>query len=176
LCRISWVRGAQYHVFPDLELEPASLELRLLDCAQNRPHQMSALELNRGKVHGHLDRLRPGRRIGARPLERPLPHAHDEPGLLGARDEIARRDEPPLGVVPAHQGFEARDLTRLEVDDGLVVENELSAIECILEVVLELVARANLLVLFLGEERKLAAAGKLGLVQRDVHVLQIIDG
>ncbi len=54
---------------------------------------------------------------------------------------------------------------------------ELAAIERVLEVDLELVLLADLLVLAHGVEGKAAAALELGLVQRDVDVLQeIVDG
>ena len=49
----------------------------------------------------------PARRGGDEPAER-----HDQPGLLGERDELGRRDQPALGVAPADERLEPDDPCR----------------------------------------------------------------
>ena len=60
------------------------------------------------------------------------------PGLLGERDERERRDEPAGRVLPADERLEPDDPAGREVDDRLVVEPQLVALERAAQVVLEL--------------------------------------
>src|SRR5205814_9965334 len=39
--------------------------------------------------------------------QRPGADLDDQPGLFGDRDELARTDQPVLGIAPADQGFRA---------------------------------------------------------------------
>ena len=48
----------------------------------------------------------------------------DHPGLLGQREELAREEQPALGVFPAHQRLDLADPARLELDHRLVVDPE----------------------------------------------------
>ena len=48
-----------------------------------------------------------------------------EPGLLGERDELGRRDEAAQRVAPAEQRLQPADLAGAQVDLGLVVHAEL---------------------------------------------------
>ena len=52
-------------------------------------------------------------------------HRHDEPRLLGRRDELTRRDQPAPGVLPPYECFEAFDRSRPHGHDRLVVDDEL---------------------------------------------------
>ena len=55
----------------------------------------------------------------------PAADRHDQPGLLGDRDELVGRHHPALGVVPAQQRLDAGDRAVVQPHDGLVVELEL---------------------------------------------------
>ena len=59
----------------------------------------------------------------------PFAERDDQSGLLCQRDENARRDRPHLGVVPAHQGFDARDFAGLQIDLGLEMRREIIAFD-----------------------------------------------
>ncbi len=51
----------------------------------------------------------------------------DEPDLFGEGDEGAGGQQSPQRVLPTHERFEADELIGLEIDDGLVVDDEFFA-------------------------------------------------
>src|SRR5664280_1449363 len=82
----------------------------------------------------HRDRQRP---TGVRPRpdlaqgtvqdvagERP-----DQAGVLGQRDEVIRWDQAAVGVLPADQGLGADDVPGADADLGLVVQDQLVAVQ-----------------------------------------------
>ena len=54
-----------------------------------------------------------------------------EPGALGERDELLRRDQPALGVAPAHQRLGPQHGSVRQADLGLVVQLEVAVVECL---------------------------------------------
>ena len=68
-------------------------------------------------------------RSSARLLEHPSADRDDQAGLLGDRDELGRADQTAIGVLPAQQRFDAHHRPGREVDDRLVVDGELVALE-----------------------------------------------
>ena len=48
----------------------------------------------------------------------------DRPGRLDGLDELGRRDQPELGMHPAHQGLDADQFALGQVDLGLVVHDD----------------------------------------------------
>ena len=91
-------------------------------------------ELAGGEVHRHHERalgchVAPAGGVAAR-LRQHLPaQREDEPGLLGEGDEARRREQAPLGVVPADERLAADDRTRGQLDDRLVVERQPAALD-----------------------------------------------
>ena len=73
--------------------------------------------------------VRPGRRLGAGGAQHPFADRHDQPGLLGQRDEVGRRDTAARRAVPAHQRLEAGDPVFRQVVQRLVVQLELAALQ-----------------------------------------------
>src|SRR5689334_10760524 len=67
----------------------------------------------------------PRRKLSARRAHYPLANLDDDSGFLGNRNEVERRDEPELGVMPAEKRFDSDDSTRRYVDDWLIVERKL---------------------------------------------------
>ena len=53
----------------------------------------------------------------------------DQPGLLGQRDEVQRRDQPAVGVLPADQRLDAGQPAGRQFDDRLVVDDELAVLD-----------------------------------------------
>ena len=91
------------------------------------------------------------RRLAAAPsppaagfAQHPAADRDDQAGLLGEGDEVARADEPALGVLPAQQRLDAA-ITRPseQPHDRLVVQLELAALECALQVGPQLEAREH---------------------------------
>ena len=104
-------------------------------------------------------------RVAARLAEHPAADRHDQSGLFGERDELERLHDAALRVDPADQGLDARDPSRLELDHGLVVQDELVVLERTLQVGLQLEA-AQRGVVHLGLEHLVAT---LALLLRHVH-------
>ena len=64
------------------------------------------------------------RRLPTRLVEHPIAEGHDEPGLLGQRDERAWRDHAALGMKPPDERLAAMDLTIVDVEDRLVMQQK----------------------------------------------------
>ena len=162
--------------FGNLELEPARLDARGRERAHDELRQVSGVELDGRQIDRHLDVARPFRRFRQRLAQRPLAHGHDEPGLLGKRDELAWRDHVALRGAPAHQRLEARKLVALQVQERLVVELELPVGEGSTQVPLELVAGAHASVHLVFEEPVPAPLLLLRAIEREVGVLEELVG
>ena len=67
--------------------------------------------------------------------DHPAPDRSIEPDLLGEADELERRHQPERGVLPADERLRAERLARPRVDDRLVVEPELAALDRAREIV-----------------------------------------
>ena len=78
--------------------------------------------------------------LAARLPEHPGADLHDETRLFRQRDEVERHHQAPRGVVPAHERFEPRDVTRRQSDHRLEVQDELLVLDRPLEVGLQLEA------------------------------------
>ena len=67
-------------------------------------------------------------------LQHPQPERHDEPGLLGKRDEGVRSDQATLRVLPAHQRLDPYHPAGRHRHDRLVVQRELAVVQGALQV------------------------------------------
>ena len=63
-------------------------------------------------------------RQASRSTKRPI--GHDQPGLLGQRDEVQRRHQPALGVLPADQRLDPGQPAGRQLHGRLVVDGELA--------------------------------------------------
>ena len=110
----------------DLERERASGNRR--EKLGEPGHEVRLRELASRHVDGD-------REVGVvmQPAQRVLEHApaqrDDQSRVLGERDEVAGRDEPELGMVPAHERFERHRRPGANVDDRLVVDDQLVAFQ-----------------------------------------------
>src|SRR5439155_17728657 len=59
----------------------------------------------------------------------PSADIEDHAGFLEHRNELERRDKPEVGALPTHQGFDADNTPRLDVDIRLVVQHELVLVQ-----------------------------------------------
>ncbi len=66
----------------------------------------------------------PAGEVGQRAVEDPRAQRHDQPGLLGDVDEIARSHDAAPGMAPAHERLHAEDHATAEIDDRLVQQGE----------------------------------------------------
>ena len=112
------------HALGDLERQ---LLRRQAVAAQRRGHALEhvdVLELDGGEVHVHADVA--ADRAAAGLVEHELADRHDQPGLLGQRDELAGRDEAALRVLPAHERLGGDHVAGGEAGDRLVLDRELA--------------------------------------------------
>jgi len=126
----------------DLEREAARLQPGLEQHAVHETRQVAMAELHRRQVQRDLQRRRPGGGLAARFSQGPFSDRHNQPVLLGGRDEAAGRDQAAVRVHPADQRLEADDLA-LHARLRLVVQQELAAADAEPQVVLERVVFAS---------------------------------
>ena len=96
-----------------------------------------------------------------RRLEDPPAERDDEPVGLGDRDEAVGRQASAHRVLPADEGLDAEDAPGLEVDDRLVLEEQLVALQRQAELAAELQALDELLAHRRLEARDPAPAASL---------------
>src|SRR5581483_2313635 len=85
-------------------------------------------------------------------VQHPVPDGHDEAGLLGERNESARRDQSASGMAPADQRLRTLYVSRADIDLGLVMQLELALGERVAQAIFELQALARACVHRWGEE------------------------
>ena len=96
----------------------------------------------------------------------------DEAGLLGEADELGRADDAVARAVPAHERLDAEQPVLGDVEDRLVVDAELLALDGAAQVALGPQAREGVLAHLLVEELVAAAAALLGPVHRGVGLAE----
>ena len=129
------------------ELEHERRRARCPSCAAtcgDGVHEVRVGDLARGQVDVHRHRRRASA-LQRRAWRQACSSTHaaerdDHPALLGDRDELRGREQPALGVLPAHQRLEAADRAVAEADDRLVDDAQLVALERAAQVALGLQA------------------------------------
>jgi hypothetical protein len=106
--------------------------------------------------------------LAARLFKHPPTQRHDEASLFGQRDEVDRTNHAALWMLPAHQRFQLEHPAGRQVDDGLVVHAQRTALDrlpqlCLLDKPLGGVPPHGALV-----QNKLASAHAFGAVHRHV--------
>ena len=100
----------------------------------------------------------------------------DQPGLLGERDELLRRHQPPFRVMPAHQRLDADHLAGAQVDLRLIDQGELPLVDRAPELGLEHDALERGAVHLGVDQLPAIAAVGLRPVKRHVRRLQQLVG
>ena len=135
-----------------------------------RPQQMARADVDADR--GLDPRGQPVGRLPHCLADGPVAELLDQLVVLDHRHEGGWLQQPPLGMLPAHQGLEADHPAALHVDLGLVGQQEL----VVREAGLDPLADALFLLLFVRlagiEEMDLAAAGPLGEEHRMLRLLQ----
>ena len=170
-------RGALLHQDALGQLEPQALG-RHAGLAQDGGElvgQRGLRELAAGEVDGQAGKVDrgvggPARELAAGLAQHPAPERDDQPALLGDGDERAGEHDALARVAPAHERLDPDDPALVEVDERLVVELELVALERVAEVVLELEALGHAPADGGVEELVARAAVVLGALHRGVGV------
>ena len=98
------------HALGEFELELAGICAGALKHSQYPIDEARLAELHSADVDsegemGHGDMGGPSRKLRAGCLQNPVAERENEAGLFSQRDEFARGEDSPAGVVPADQGF-----------------------------------------------------------------------
>src|SRR3954453_1794347 len=101
---------------------------------------------------------------------------HDRSGVFGDGDELGRRHDRAVTLLPAHQGFEADHIAGFEIEDRLMEETKLAAIERAIQRGLDREPMSDALVHRFVVDGEAVAAGVLGAVHRRVRVAQEVFG
>ena len=166
----------------DLEDQPAGVEAALEQRAGHVHAQARAGELGRGQVHadGQLPQLLragpPFLRLHAGGAEDDPSDAFDQPVLLRERHELGRGDRVRAVAPPAGQRLEGDRAAGAQVDDRLVVDGDLVALQGVLERLAEQAPGLRGAPHVLGVERVARRPVALGRVHGDVRVReQLLD-
>ena len=178
LDRVQHPHGASYvlhdHAFGDLELEQARRHAtdrqRLIDVLQ----QAFVDELARRKIDRHRDRPHslalPRHVLQASLPEYPTTDRNDQAGFFRKRNEFARRQHGSILMAPAQQRLDAGDLAGDQIDLGLIVQQELVALQRVTEVRLHREPLDGLGPAIAGEKPETILAVALDEVHRHVGV------
>ena len=154
----------------------------LLDDRRHRLAQLVLSQLPGRDVDSQRQRLvsrtraLPHDRAAAGVAQDPGAERHDQAGLLGQRDELARPEQTALGVLPAHQRLHSDDVLAVDRHLGLEEDAELLALDRLADRVLVVQARQRPLAGDLVEQHHTRAAGALGPVHRGVGVADQVVG
>ena len=92
---------------------------------------VAALKLARRQIDAHLERPQ-GRELRlpffgllASLAQNPLADTQNHAALFGDGDEIDRRNDAFVGMIPAHQGFHADDAVAAQIHERLVIQAQL---------------------------------------------------
>ena len=148
-----------------------ALSQRLLDDSDEIP--MAQLD------RGHVNRNTRCYQVLSQPLlviqrcppQCPRSDVENHPGFLQQRDEAERRNKAKIGALPAHQRFDSHDASRLEVDLGLVMQDEFLVLQRVPQFVLQRQLPRHPLGHLLRIEQ-VALAGRFRSLERRFGILQ----
>ncbi len=127
--------------------------------------RLTAIESAKPKLSCQMRAWRAASRIA----DRPLAHRHDQAGLLGHRNEVARRHQHPVAA-PTHQRFGADHLRPAHVHLGLVVQHQFVAFDRFVQRAFQLELLATLPGQRRPVQRSRIAPGRLDRVHRHVRI------
>src|SRR5262245_40295612 len=123
------------HALGQLDHEAARVDARDAEGLLHVGADVGLRELDRGDVDADADlaalgqvRL-PDLHLAAGLRQHPAAERDDLARLLRDRDEFARADHAALGVLPADERLDAEQVARVQLDDRLVEQQELAALE-----------------------------------------------
>ena len=109
----------------DLDQHVRRIDAAIDDASEDPLREVGLPELPRREVEPDLEvdvELAPGLRLVHELPHHPVTDQLDQAELLGERDELVRGHHRAVGLDPADQRLDADHASRLEFDDGLVVE------------------------------------------------------
>ena len=172
--------GVQQQAFGQLQLHARGLDLLLPENVTQRVDQFGVVELAGRQVDGDAHLAHAGRvqavQHAAGLAHHPFADRHDQPGFLGQADEGVRREHALGGMLPAQQRFQAGQAVGLQAQLGLVIQQQLVALDGVAQVVLDELAAMGFGIQLRGEHLPAVLAAGLGLVQRQAGLLHQLLG
>src|SRR6266536_4012178 len=162
---------AEQRAFGELELEPGAFESGFAENALDHFHEIRPAELQRRDVDGEPD-IGPGAGLAAGFPQHPFAERNDELAVLGDGNEFGRIHFAPDRMIPAAQGLDARDPFAARVDDRLKRQAQTVALDGAAQIVLELLALAQIGIHGRIVDASPIAAFVLRPVERDVDAPQ----
>ena len=107
-----------------------------------------------------------------RPRAGPSGQRHDQPGLLGERDELAGSEQSARRVLPANERLEAGDAAQVQVHDRLVVQDQFLVLDRPLELLAAVEPGEGVDVHVVGVDGEAVRARGLRRVHGEVGVAQ----
>ncbi|MNV32377.1 hypothetical protein D3C71_1237130 [compost metagenome] len=129
-------------------------------------HELGMMEVRRGDVHADLPQhagIGPLPHLGQRLFQHPFAEFNHQLGVVHHRQHMLWAQQTPLGVLPAQQRFHAQHLAGAQVDLGLVVQDQLSVVQCLGHAGLARVLGLHGMVALHVKHVQLVAAKTLGL-------------
>ena len=173
----------EHRVLGDLETEAFGGDAVPVERRGNARREVAVAQLARRHVDRHRQLLgtavvlAPDRELGEGLIEHVVVERADQTLLLGDGNELRRGDQPALGVAPADQRFEADRRLVEQAEDRLVEDVELARGERAAQVAGEAAGTREGVAPQSGVEHpRLVGAGALGLVHREVGVLEELGG
>ena len=139
--------------------------------------QLNAYQAQRRAIHGNAQVLpaqaREGGEIMAGFAQHPMVEPGDQPVGLGDADKTLRAEQAVFRVLPAHQGLQLGNPTTLEVEDGLVMQEQpLVLIQRIAQLLFNLQLKVSSGFEVGAEKIQGVTPAALGLIQRQIGMLE----
>lgn len=160
----------------DLEIQIAGFQTGFPQDLRHHADHAGTQELAGRKVHRHAQRrqdtLLPGFRLFAGGSEYPLADTFDQAGFLRQGNEIERRDQPALGMLPAQQGLDTDDAALAQIQLRLVIDLQFLTRQGMAQALFHGQPFQAAGVHVVGVELDIVAAALLGPIHRRVGVSQ----
>ena len=166
------VAAAHHGGFGQFELQPLRFHAALGNQAAEGRQQLTVLELAKRQVDRHVQRRQAAftqvLHVAQSSGDHPVAQWHDQTTLFGQRHEFARRQQAAFTVAPAHQSFEANDMTIVQVQSRLVMQLQLIATQSPAQFTFQVGQAARVAVDAFIEDMKGTALGAFGLLHGDM--------
>ena len=163
------------HGLGNLKLEQVARKAGVGEHLLDHRDESGPLEMRSRDVHRHAHGIEsvgdPTGRLRRRGHQCPFTERHDQSGLLGKRNEVARRHQP-AAVVPAHERFDAGNAPGAHVDLRLIVQHQFAALERLVQGLFEFPALAVDGVEFRAIQGNRVAPAALDRIHRGIRVAQ----
>ena len=166
------------HALGDLDHQALTRKTVFAQRFFNGGYQVRIVKLACGEVDGYEEIARVIAELFPRPCggdglsKREVSEIQDQIALFSRRNEDVRRYPSSSRVIPAHERLESDDPPALKVKNGLIVHRQVSGLKRLAKLLNQRELIDGLLMHARREECEAPLAQSLGLVERNVRVLE----